>query len=148
MRIEIQTQRSDGDILPFLALTEGLQAVGHQVTVAYTSVDNKDYSTISAKCGFQSLKVFDRIEKGIDLAMTEIIVENDPLKQCILVMQKYFDPAVHDVYEATTKLCTDIGHMMNHALLTAAKKYNRPRLVVALAPLAIRTKQLNRAVGI
>ncbi len=56
------------------------------------------------------------------------------------------------MYEASTKLCTDneivIGHMMNHALLTAAKKYNRPRLVVALAPLAIRTKQLNRAVGI
>ncbi|SFL23342.1 UDP:flavonoid glycosyltransferase YjiC, YdhE family [Nitrosomonas aestuarii] len=146
MRIGIQTWGSDGDILPFLALAEGLQAAGHQVTVAFTSVDNKDYSTISAKCGFQALKVFDRFEEGMDQAMTQIIATNDPLKQFILVMEKYFDPAVYDMYDASTQLCMDneivIGHMMNHTLLTAAEKYNRPRVVVALAPLAIRTKHI------
>jgi sterol 3beta-glucosyltransferase len=42
MKIGIQTWGSDGDILPFLALAEGLQAAGHQVTVAFTSVDKKD----------------------------------------------------------------------------------------------------------
>lgn len=146
MKIGIQTWGSDGDILPFLALAEGLQAAGHQVTVAYTSVDNKDYSTISANCGFQSLKVFNRFEEGIDQAMTDIIATDDPLKQFILVMEKYFDPAVHDMYEASAQLCMDnemvIGHIMNHTLLTATEKYNRPRVVVALAPLAIRTKHI------
>ena len=146
MKIGIQTWGSDGDILPFLALAEGLQAVGHQVTVAYTSVDNKDYATISARCGFQLRKVFDRFEEGIGQAMTEIIATNDPLKQFILVMEKYFDPAVHDMFEASVQLCMDneivIGHIMNHTLLTATEKYNRPRVVVALAPLAIRTKHI------
>lgn len=127
-------------------MAEGLQAAGHQVTVAYTSVDNKDYATISERCGFQSFKVFDRFDEGLDQAMTEIIATNDPLKQIILVMEKYFDPAVDDMYEASTQLCRDndivIGHMMNHTLLTAAEKYNRPRVVVALAPLAIRTKHI------
>lgn len=146
MKIGIQTWGSDGDILPFLALAEGLQAAGHQVTVAYTSVDNKDYSTMSTKCGFQSIKVFDEFEVGMDQAMTEIVATNDPLKQMILVMEKYFDPAVKEMYKASTQLCVDneivIGHMMNHTLLTAAEKFNRPRIVVALAPLAIRTKHM------
>lgn len=146
MRIGVQTWGSDGDILPFLALAEGLQAAGHQVTVAYTSVDNKDYATLSATCGFQSIKVFDRFDEGMDQAMTETIATNDPLKQFILVMEKYFDPAVHDMYEASIQLCMDndivIGHMMNHTLLTATEKYRRPRVVVALAPLAIRTKHV------
>ena len=78
--------------------------------------------------------------------MTEIIATDDPLKQFILVMEKYFDPAVHDMYEASAQLCMDndivIGHIMNHTLLTATEKYNRPRVVVALAPLAIRTKHI------
>ncbi len=146
MKIGIQTWGSDGDILPFLALAEGLQADGHQVTVAYTSVDNKEYSAYSKRCGFQSIKVFGQFEEGMDQAMTEIIATNDPLKQMILIMEKYFDPAVNEMYEASTQLCKDndivIGHMMNHTLLTAAEKYNRPRLVVALAPLAIRTKHI------
>ena len=146
MKIGIQTWGSDGDILPFLALAEGLQAAGHQVTVAYTSVDNRDYSTLSSKYGFKSLKVFDKFEEGMDQAMAEIVATNDPLKQFILVMEKYFDPAVKEMYEASTQLCSDneivIGHMMNHTLLTAAEKFNRPRIVVALAPLAIRTKHI------
>ena len=146
MKIGVQTWGSDGDILPFFALAAGLQAAGHQVTVAYTSADNKDYSTLSAKYGFQSLKVFDKFEEGMGQAMNEIVATNDPLKQFILVMGKYFDPAVQDMYEASTQLCADneivIGHMMNHTLLTAAEKYNRPRIVVALAPLAIRTKHI------
>ncbi len=146
MKIGIQTWGSDGDILPFLALAEGLQVAGHQVTVAYTSVDNKDYSALSLKHGFESIKVFDKFEEGIDQAMAEIVATNDPLKQFILVMEKFFDPAVKEMYEASKQLCSEneivIGHMMNHTLLTAAEKFNRPRIVVALAPLAIRTKHI------
>ncbi len=123
-----------------------LEAKPHQVTVAYTSVDNKEYSAYSKQCGFQSIKVFGRFEEEMDQAMTEIIATNDPLKQMILIMKKYFDPAVNEMYEASNQLCKEndivIGHMMNHTLLTVAEKYNRPRLVVALTPLAIRTKYI------
>ncbi len=144
MRIGIQTWGSRGDILPFFALAEGLQAEGHEVTVAYTSVDNQDYCPIAQKGGFKSFKVFEKFGTNMDQAMATIIETNDPLKQFVVVMNQFFDPAVADMYKASIRLCAEnkvvIGHMMNHTLLTAAEKFKRPRVVVALAPLAIRTK--------
>ena len=49
MKIGIQTWGSDGDILPFIALANGLKVADHNVTVVYTSVDNKDYSSYGDK---------------------------------------------------------------------------------------------------
>ena len=146
MKIGIQTWGSDGDILPFLALAEGLQAAGHQVTAAYTSVDNKDYSAYSTSGGFTSFKAFDEFTVGMNEAMDAIVQTNDPMKQFMFVMDKFFNPAVEAMYQASRKLCAEndvvIGHMMNHTLLTAAEKTGCPRVVVALAPLAIRTKYI------
>ncbi|WP_211454641.1 glycosyltransferase [Collimonas antrihumi] len=146
MKIGIQTWGSDGDILPFLALAEGLQAAGHQVTVAYTSVDNKDYSVYSISGGFNSFRAFDTFTVGMNEAMDAIVETNDPMKQFMFVMEKFFNPAVEAMYQASHKLCAEndivIGHMMNHTLLTAAEKTGCPRVVVALAPLAIRTKYI------
>ncbi len=146
MNIGIQTWGSEGDILPFLALAEGLQNAGHVVTVAYTSVDNKSYSCYETKGGFTTYKVFENFDIDMDEAMAEIVETNDPLKQFVLVMERYFDPAVQDMYKASTKLCAEndivIGHMMTHTLLTAAEKFNRPRVVLALSPLAIRTNYI------
>jgi UDP:flavonoid glycosyltransferase YjiC (YdhE family) len=146
MKIGIQTWGSDGDILPFLALAEGLQKAGHMVTLAYTSVDDKDYSDVATRAGIHALKVFERFGIDPDEAMAEIVRTNDPLKQVILVMQRFFDPALEAMYQASRELCAHndivIGHMMNHTLLTAAQKQNIPRAVVVLAPLAIRTKYI------
>jgi len=146
MNIGIQTWGSDGDILPFMALAEGLQSAGHHTTVAYTSVDNKDYSAYSRRGGFQSFKACGAFATGMGDAMGDIVGTNDPMKQFVLVMKDFFDPAVEAMYEASTRLCSDndivIGHMMNHTLLSAAEKFHRPRAVVALAPLAIRTRQI------
>ena len=44
MKIGLQTWGTDGDFMPFLALAIGLRDAGHEVTLAYTSVDGKDYS--------------------------------------------------------------------------------------------------------
>lgn len=146
MKIGIQTWGSDGDILPFLALAEGLQNAGHTVTIAYTSVDNKDYSTYTKQTGIQSFKAFERFEINTDEAMAEIVRTNDPMKQFTLVMQWVFDPALDAMYQASRELCAHndivIGHMMAHTLLTAAQKHKTPRIVVALAPLAVRTKYI------
>lgn len=146
MKIGIQTWGSDGDILPFLALAEGLQNAGHTVTVAYTSVDNKDYSDYAKHVGFQSVKAFEQFDVSIDKDLAEIVHTNDPLKQFTIVMQRFFDPALEAMYEASRELCAHndivIGHMMNHTLLTAAQKQGIPRIVVALAPLAIQTKYI------
>ena len=44
MKIGIQTWGSNGDIRPLIALANGLQQNGHTVTLAVTSLDNRNYS--------------------------------------------------------------------------------------------------------
>lgn len=146
MKIGIQTWGSDGDILPFMALAHGLQRAGHQVTVAYTSVDNKDYGGHAAAGGFVAVRAYEGFELGLNPVLEEIVRTNDPMKQFVLVMQQYFDPALEAMYAASQALCADndivIGHMICHTLLTAAERAGKPRVSVALAPLAVRTSEI------
>lgn len=146
MKIGLQTWGSDGDILPFMALAEGLSAAGHQVNVAYTSVDNKDYSGLSQEAGFSSFRAHGDFEVGVHEALEEIVRTNDPMRQFVRVMETFFDPAVQAMYDASRRLCAEsdlvVGHMMCHTLLTAAQKAALPRVSVALAPLAIRTSAI------
>jgi UDP:flavonoid glycosyltransferase YjiC (YdhE family) len=46
VKIGIQTWGSNGDIRPLLALAQGRQKAGHSVTLAVTSIDNKNYTDI------------------------------------------------------------------------------------------------------
>ena len=66
MKIGIQTWGSDGDILPFFALAHGLKKAGHAVTVAYTSVDKKDYSTIANMINIEAFHVFEHFESNVE----------------------------------------------------------------------------------
>ncbi len=144
MKIGLQTWGSDGDILPFVALANGLSSVGHEVTVAYTSVDNKDYSHMGKAMNINFIKAFDKFDSETENTFTTITKTKDTFKEFILVLGKYFDPAVEEMYEASKKLCIEndlvIGHIVNHTLLTAAQKYNCPRVSLALCPLAIQMK--------
>lgn len=146
MKIGIQTWGTDGDILPFMALAHGLQGAGHQVTIAYTSVDGKDNAEYAAAGGFVAVRAYDGFKGGLNPVLEAIVRTNDPMKQFVLVMQHYFDPALEAMYAASQSLCADndivIGHMLNHTLLTAAELSGRPRVSVALAPLAIRTSEI------
>lgn len=146
MKIGIQTWGTDGDILPFMALAHGLQGAGHQVTIAYTSVDGKDYAEYAAAGGFVAVRAYDGFKAELNPVLEDIVRTNDPMKQFVLVMQEYFDPALEAMYAASQQLCTDndivIGHMVNHTLLTAAELSGRPRVSVALAPLAMHTKEI------
>ncbi len=145
MKIGLQTWGSDGDIRPFLALAGGLSSAGHDVTVAYTSVDNKDYTSLSEAMKFKLVKVYEKfdhdnaIEKGEDIIKTK-----DILKQFIMLFKYFFEPAVEDMYKASIKLCSEndmvIHHAVNHTLLTAADKCNCPRAVLILCPIAIESK--------
>jgi sterol 3beta-glucosyltransferase len=46
MKIGIQTWGSNGDVRPLLALADGLQKAGHQVTLVVSSIDNQNYAAI------------------------------------------------------------------------------------------------------
>src|SRR5690606_12116997 len=96
--------------------------------------------------GFASMRLYDQFPVGPTPVLQEIVLTNDPMKQFVLVMQQYFDPALDAMYAASQALCADndivIGHMVCHMLLTAAEISGRPRVSIALAPLAVRTNEI------
>ena len=51
MKIGMQTWGSRGDIRPFLALAEGLQAAGNDVHLVITCVDSGAYESVTSANG-------------------------------------------------------------------------------------------------
>ncbi|MEN8136257.1 MAG: glycosyltransferase [Thermodesulfobacteriota bacterium] len=139
MKIGIQTWGSDGDILPHLALAGGLRASGHDVTLVYTSVDNKDYSELCTKMDFTGIKVFDHFP--FDDALQEklkrfFLKEKFPLKHLQVIFEDFYKPAVDEMWEASLELCEQndlvIGHWGLHTLQSGAEKTGTPHMAVVL----------------
>lgn len=137
MRISIQTWGSDGDIRPFIALAGGLQAVGHDVTIAVTSVDNKDYGQLCDALAVRYIKVpeqtdFDRIELVRKIKGKKNI---DFLK---LVMRELYYPYQEQMYETALSVCRNsdvlISHFLAHPMKAAALKTSTPLVTVILYP--------------
>ena len=147
MKIGIQTWGSDGDILPFLALARGLRKSGHDVTVIYTSVDNKDYTSYAELFDIALIKAYEKFDEEKSQVFAEIIAVKDPLKELALILESHFDPAVEKMYAAAKKLCAEndlvIGHAIHYPLAIAAEKSHCPRVSVALCPMAIESKHIS-----
>jgi UDP:flavonoid glycosyltransferase YjiC (YdhE family) len=147
MKIGIQTWGSDGDILPFIALASGLKYSGHDVTVVYTSVDNKDYSSYGERFDISLIKAYEKFDEGKSRVFADIIASNDPLKQLALILENYFDPAVEEMYASSKRLCNEcnlvIGHAIHYPLAIAAEKSECPRVPVVLCPMPIETKYVS-----
>lgn len=147
MNIGIQTWGSDGDILPFIALAIGLRRSGHNVTVVYTSVDNKDYSSFAASHDISIIKAYERFDAERTGIFAEIVEAKDPLKELALILESYFVPAIDEMYGAAKKLCGEsdlvIGHGIHYPLAIGAEKTNCPRVSVALCPMTIATRYVS-----
>jgi len=137
----MQTWGSDGDILPFFALANGLRLAGHDVTICYTSVDATDYSALANAFNIKSINVVPAITNDIRTIGKELIHTPSLFKQCLLVSGKCFEPALAEMYEASQQLCRNhdivIGHFIQNTLHTAAEKYHIPRVSVCYLPPAI-----------
>jgi len=146
-KIGIQTWGSDGDILPFIALAIGLRRSGHKVTVVYTSIDNKDYSSLAASHDISIVKAHERFDEDGKEMFSETVNTRDPLKQLALVLDKYFVPAIDEMYSAAKTLCGEsdlvIGHGIHYPLATAAEKTERPRISLVLCPMMIETEHVS-----
>ena len=57
MRVGILTWGSEGDLRPFLALSEGLSAAGHDVRLAYAPAEGRDYSAQLAGARFHGEQI-------------------------------------------------------------------------------------------
>ena len=141
MRIGLQTSGSDGDIVPFFSLASGLRAAGHDVTVCYTSVDRTDYSGLAAKFDVTPINVPPAVSHDVRIMGEEVVKTSNLLKQCLVVSEKFLEPAREEMYDASQHLCRKndivIGHFSQHSLYTAAEKYHIPRVSVCYLPPAI-----------
>lgn len=141
MKIGLQTWGTEGDIRPFVALAGGLSAGGHDVTLAVTSLDLKDYSSDGFEGGFRVIDAHDTYRQwGRDrlLSLKERLMVLPPLQQLESMFGELFDPAVDEMYETAKQLCRDndvlIGHYLIHPAQLAALKQGRRYATVALNP--------------
>jgi len=149
MKIGIQTWGSDGDILPYIALANGLSAAGHDVTVVYTSVSDKDYTSFGGDSGISIVKAYEGFDLPEEKILTRILNTRNPLRELALTLESCFDPAVEDMYGAAKQLCHQsdlvVGHVIHYPLAIAAEKYGCPRVSVALCPVIIGSRYASPA---
>jgi UDP:flavonoid glycosyltransferase YjiC (YdhE family) len=140
MKIGIQTWGSEGDVRPFIALAGGLSARGHDVTLAVSDVNNKQYSDFAERLKFKIKHIghHDYDEEKFTRLGHEVFKELFALKQLRKEMYHWFDPIVEEIYRASKLLCEEndivIGHFLVYPLKIAAEKTNRKNISVFLAP--------------
>ena len=144
MRIGLQTWGTDGDFFPFLALAVGLKDAGHEVSLAYTSIDGKDYSDHPLAKGIELMKADGGIPIKKNVNPYAIAAKPGSFKEYSKLLETYFDPFVDAMFEASETLCSQsdlvIGHAVCHTLLTASEKHGCPRVSLVLTPLVVRSK--------
>jgi sterol 3beta-glucosyltransferase len=143
MKIGILTWGSHGDIRPFLALADGLQAAGHDVHLVITCLEEV------APDAFQSARGA-RITVDAPLKLSPeqaclvgetICAIRNPMTQMAAILRIIFAPAEDAMFAAAQRLCADadlvIGHYFMHPLHTAAEKAGLPYVSVLLSHAAV-----------
>lgn len=140
MKIGIQTWGSHGDIRPFVALADGLQAAGHDVTLVITCVDSERYNTLSTRSGFKLRVVATPVISDkllLEKIGSTLIHERNAIKQTQIAIEQLLLPAESEMFQASDRLCIEnelvIGHYFLYTLSASAEQHGRPYVSVALA---------------
>ena len=139
MKIGIQTWGSHGDIRPFIALADGLQRAGHDVTLAITCVDSDRYRDLHSSTGYAIRMVATPVIPDTSLLERigeELFHERNAIKQTQLAIDRFFLPVESEMFQASEQLCAEndlvIGHYFLYTLGAAAERYGRPYVSVVL----------------
>jgi UDP:flavonoid glycosyltransferase YjiC (YdhE family) len=139
MKIGLQTWGSHGDVRPFVALAEGLQLAGHEVTLVITCVDSDAYATLSSPSGVRLRVVASPV---IDQAEVERLGEaaarmTNPFAQLKMLIEGGFLPAEEAIFAAARQLAEEsellIGHFFVYPLQIAAERAGKPYATVLLS---------------
>lgn len=139
MKIGLQTWGSHGDIRPFVALAEGLQQAGHEVTLVLTCVDSNAYAALTSPCGVTIRVVASPV---INLAEVERLGEAaarmvNPFAQTKMLIEGGFLPAEDAMFDAARQLAAEcdvlIGHFFLYPLQIAAERAGKPYVSVLLS---------------
>jgi sterol 3beta-glucosyltransferase len=146
MRIGIQTWGSDGDIRPFVALANGLARKNHQVSLVVTSIDGKEYHSIAAR---ENLRIMHTAHPDLDNdavldMMGRLWRSRDVFSQLRIILSRFFDPFVDEMYRHSIELCATsdllIGHFICHPLKAAADVTRKPYATVSLIHMGVPTR--------
>lgn len=140
MKIGIQTWGSHGDIRPFIALANGLQAAGHDVTLVVTCVDSERYNAIATYSGVKLRIIATPVVTEpilLEKIGNTLVKERNAIKQTQIAIQQLLLPAETEMFQASERLCLEnelvIGHYFLYPLAVAAERHSRPYVSVALA---------------
>jgi sterol 3beta-glucosyltransferase len=143
MKIGMQTWGSHGDIRPFLALAEGLQAAGNEVHLVLTCVDSADYASIQSAHGVKITMLASPVltpEQQQDNTQAAYRILN-PFKQTDVILRLCFAPVEDVMFEAAQRLAAEsdvlIGHFFMHPLQIAAEHAGKPYVSVVLSHVVI-----------
>ncbi|MFZ6720533.1 glycosyltransferase [Undibacterium sp. Ji49W] len=143
MKIGIQTWGSHGDVRPFLALAEGLQAAGHEVSLVITCFDGALYAGFKSARGVKIRVLASPVVSPEEAEKIGRLVYNtrNPMTQMATILRLCYDPVEDAMFDAAQSLCTDadvlIGHYFMHPLQIAAEKAGKPYVSVLLSHAAI-----------
>jgi UDP:flavonoid glycosyltransferase YjiC (YdhE family) len=143
MKIGLQTWGSHGDIRPFVALAEGLQQAGHEVTLLITCVDSGAYAGMVSPSGVKLRVIASPViplSEAARIGEAAIGMRN-PLKQMTMLMEAAFLPAEETMLAAALELAAEsdllVGHYFMYPLQIAAEQAGKPYVSVLLSHVAI-----------
>jgi len=153
MKIGMQTWGSHGDIRPFLALAEGLQLAGHEVSLLITCVDSAAYEGMVSRHGVNIRVIASPVitlEEAEKIGHTAFNTRN-PMAQMAAILRLCFAPAEDAMFAAARDLCAEsellIGHYFMHPLQIAAERAGKPYVSVLLSHAAV-PSAFNHPIGL
>lgn len=142
MKIGIQTWGSNGEIRPMLAVAQGLRQVGHNITLAVSSIDNKGYSEICSDLNIRYLQVPGYIDFDMQ-GFARRTFRMGSLQWLQALLDEAFFPYEPILYETAEQLVREndcvIGQHFLYPLKLAAIKENKPHFTVTFCHAAIPT---------
>lgn len=140
MKIGIQTWGSNGDVRPLLALADGLQKAGHQVTLVVSSLDNQRYQAICDQMQIDYRQVPEHIDFDME-DFAERSFRMNPLQWLRALLDEAFFPSEQLIYQAAQTLAAEndcvIGHHFLYPLKLAALLQHKPFYSVTFCHAAI-----------
>lgn len=144
MRIGLQTWGTEGDVRPFIALAGGLVKAGHQVHLAATAIDQRDYSHYARQMGFEfsSVGTFQYSKEDLFQTVRNVLKSPNTVNQLIAISNTFMVPVLDEMFVSSQQLVAQcdfvIGHPMAFPLGAAAEiagvLYAHVSTVTALYP--------------
>lgn len=142
MRVGLVSWGTEGDLRPFLALGQALRQRGHVVTLVFTGVEGRDFTSLAERSGVPTRFVDDGyfVANRAEIARraSEGLALGSPLRQFELILRDMMDPVADAMLDASRALAAEsdvvVGHFLAHTAATAAEAHGKPFVLLALQP--------------